>query len=261
MRKVIWTALAAGLVSVLAMAGKGNGGGTSAIDLSTVRTVSGTVAAVSMNQGMGQPGFTMNTSEGAALSVHLGPYWYIVSKNFSVAVGNQVTAKVADCVKTSDEGDVVAFQVANVTTGAQITLRDDQGVPLWKGGRRGGNGNGGPKAEGAKGQRGSADGCSASKVDLSTLQELEGTATAVNGGLGARNNTITFTSGGQEYRLGLGPYWYMTEHGFALAQGDALKVKMAQCAKGWAAFSVTKTATGQALLLRDETTGVPLWLH
>jgi hypothetical protein len=260
MRKLTVSILVLALVSTLALAGSGRGGG-SGIDLGTVRTVSGPVTAVSMEQGQGHPGFTMS-AEGGSLEVHLGPYWYLVAQGFSVAVGDQVTATVASCTQSSGGGYVVALQVANATNGSQVVLRDENGKPVWKG-RRHGGGQGGGNGQGMapeKGKAGKGGGtCKGSQVDLSTLQELAGTATVVNGGLGTKNNTITFNAGGLDYSVALGPFWYLQQHGFAIRAGDALSIRMAQCSDRWVAFSITLTATGQTLQLRDDS-GYPLWL-
>jgi hypothetical protein len=260
MRKLTVSILVLALVSTLALAGNGKGGG-GGIDPATARTVSGPVTAVSMNQGLGHPGFTMS-AEGGALEVHLGPYWYLVAQNFTVAVGDQVTATVADCSKTSETRDVVALQVTNTTNGSQVVLRDETGRPSWKGRKRGG-GQGGGNGQGLapeKGKAGKGGGaCKGSSIDLSTLQELSGTATVVNGGLGTKNNTLAFSAGGLDYTVALGPFWYLQQHSFSVKAGDGLTIRMAQCGERWVAFSVTLSATGQTLQLRDDA-GYPLWL-
>ena len=260
MKKWTVSILVLALVSTLALAGSGKGGG-GGIDLSTVRTVSGPVTAVSMQQGQGHPGFTMR-AEGGSLEVHLGPYWYLVAQGFSVGVGDQVAATVADCAQRSGAGYAVALQVTNTTNGSQVVLRGENGQPVWKGRRRGG-GQGGGSGQGMapeKGKAGKGGGtCRGSQIDLATLQEVTGTATAVNGGLGTKSNTITLNAGGQDYAVALGPFWYLQQNGFQVQGGDALAVRMAQCSDRWAAFSITLTASGQTLQLRDEA-GYPLWL-
>jgi hypothetical protein len=270
--KRTWMALALVLMaSTLIFAGQGRKK-KSDVDLSTVRTVQGTVTAVSLEAGIGLPAFFLGTSDGSSLRVHLGPYWYLVSQNFSVAVGDAVSATVADCPKTPDTGDATAFAVDDLTSGASIILRNELGVPVWKAGRKGngngsgnGNGNGGQMGGGQGHGGGHSNGCRhggygvGGTVDLATLVELEGMAAAVGLGLGTHHNAITFSAGGTDYALGLGPLWYMAQQGFAVTAGDTLRVKMAQCSKGWTAFEVANLTTGQTLLLRDDQ-GVPLWL-
>jgi hypothetical protein len=262
--KRTWMVLALALMaSTLIFAGQGRRK-KSDVDLSTVRTVQGSVTAVSLEAGIGLPGFVLGTSDGSSLSVHLGPYWYLVSQNFSLGIGDAVSATVSDCPKTPDTQDVTAFSVEDLTSGASILLRDSEGAPVWQSGRKG-NGNGSGQG-GGKGHGGcQANGCRhggygvGGSVDLATLVETEGTATAVGLGLGTHHNTITFSAGGTDYALGLGPLWYMAQQGFTVTAGDALRVKMAQCSMGWTAFEVANLTTGQTLLLRDDQ-GVPLWL-
>jgi hypothetical protein len=237
-------------------AGQGKGP-ASKIDLSTVRTVSGTVSAVSIGAGLKHPSFMLAEAGGEILSVELGPYWFLVANDFSLAVGDGVTATVANCANRSTS-DVVALSVQNTTTGASITLRDEQGKPLWKGKRgRRGQGHGQTMKAGSSGA-----GCYASgqNVDLSSLQEVEGEVAALSVGLGTHRNSVTLAAqGGGEYVVSLGPFWYMQKLGFSLEKGETVRVRMARCTKGWVALSVEKSATGQALQLRNEQ-GVPLWI-
>ena len=263
-------ALAGSLVVMAGQGSKGAGSGASKIDLGSVRTVTGAVTGVSIAKGMKHPSFLLSVSESEILSVELGPYWFLVSNDFALAVGDQVSAKVANCAGRSSS-DVVALSVTDLTTGAAITLRDDAGMPLWKGARRGGSGQGGQGGSGQGGQGGSGQGgqgqggrggacyASASQIDLSTLTTVEGEAAAVSVGLGAHRNTVTLrAAGGAEYVVALGPFWYMNQQGFSLEQGETVRVRMAQCTEGWAAFSVEIPASGATLTLRNDQ-GVPLW--
>lgn len=260
--KRMWMAVALMILAstlVFAQGGKKKKG---EVDLSTLRTVNGTVTTVSMDYGLGQPGFVMDAGSEGTLSVHLGPYWYLVSQNFSVGVGDAVSAVVTDCPKTRDKGDVTAFSVDDLTSATSVVLRDEAGLPVWKK-ARGGHGNGGGQGDGqgngqGNGRRQGGYGAGLT-VDLTTLVEMEGTVAQAGLGMGTHQNAITFSAGGTDYSLGLGPLWYMVQQGFSVTAGDGLRVRMAQCARGWVAFDVTNLTTGSTLVLRDEQ-GVPLWL-
>ncbi len=240
------------LAATMAFAGKAKKGGGA--DLSTLRTVTGTVESVAMDYGLGHPGFILNSNEEGALQVNLGPYWYLVAHNFALGVGDQVTAKVAGCLKTTTASGVVAFEVTDITSGTSILLRNDQGLPLWTGAKKGhGNGGGNGARNGGYG--------AGLNVDLATLIQVEGTLTAVNLGLGTHTNSVTLQAmDGTQYTVTLGPFWYMEQNGFILQQGDAVTISMALCKGQWVAFAVTKTATGDTLQFRNDQ-GVPLWLH
>ncbi len=250
------------LAATMAFAGQAKRGGGA--DLSTLRTVTGTVESVAMDYGLGHPGFILNSNEEGALQVNLGPYWYLVANNFALGVGDQVTARVADCLKTTTVGDVVAFEVTDITSGTSILLRNDQGLPLWKGAKKGhGNGGGNGGGQGNGGGNGARNGGynAGLQVDLATLIQVEGTLTAVNLGLGTHTNSVTLQAmDGTQYTVTLGPFWYMEQNGFTLQQGDAVSISMALCQGQWVAFAVTKTATGVTLQFRDDQ-GVPLWLN
>ena len=250
MKRIMILSLALVLLTTAAFAGNKKKGGGGAVDLSTVRTVTGTVTVVAMDYGLGHPGFTMNSDQEGSIVVNLGPYFYIVANNFSLAVGDQVSAKVANCSK-----GVVAFSVTDLTSGKTITLRGDDGLPLWTGGNKGNGGQGGRNPNGCRlGGYGAGQ-----NVDLSTLKEVEGTLVALNSGLGTHNNTVTFQAGPESYAVSMGPYWYMVKEGFTLQLGETLRIRMALCQGHWAAFSVTRPSTGETLQLRDDQ-GVPLWL-
>lgn len=260
-------ALAGTLAVAAGQGSKGTGSGASKIDLGSVRTVTGTVTAVSIAKGMKHPSFLLAVSESEVLSVELGPYWFLVANDFALAVGDQASATVANCAGRSSS-EVVAFAVTDLTTGSSITLRDDAGMPLWKGARRGGQGNGGGAgsqggqgASGGAGQGGRGGACyaSASQIDLSTLTTVEGEVAALSIGLGTHRNTVTVrAAGGAEYTVSLGPFWYMNQQGFSLEQGETVRVRMARCAQGWVAFSVEIPSSGASLAFRNDQ-GVPLW--
>ena len=258
MKKTVMVAMVALAVSAAVLAGNGRCGGSD-VDLATLRNMSGTVESVAMDYGLGYPGFVMATDDGTTLDVHLGPYWFLVSKNFSLAVGDEVSAEVADCTKTADEGDVVAFEVTDSTSGAYLALRDDSGVPFWSGRyRHGGLGQGTRHGQESGGRHRGAHG-TGPHIDLFTLVEKVGTVTATNLGVGTHSNFLEFDCAGESFTLFLGPFWYMSNSGFTVKAGDSIKAEMAQCANGWTAFSLTNLTTGTSIEFRDEN-GIPLWL-
>jgi hypothetical protein len=229
--------------------------------LSTLRTITGTVTAVAMDAGIQYPGFTLDSNEGV-LDVHLGPYWYLVSENFAVAVGDSVTALVTSCPRTTTATDVTAFEVTVDTTGASILLRDSAtGLPLWmngqggQGGGQGGGGNGGPR-NGHRNGGGIYNSCT---LDPATAVDIEGVVTEYAFGLGTHSNTVTVDAAGTLYTFGLGPYWFMVQNAFTVQEGDTLRAHIALCSEHYAAFTVENVTTGATLVLRDAD-GVPLWI-
>jgi hypothetical protein len=126
--------------------GMGRGMGPMLYNPQTVTTVTGQVEKLedlpSMGggggQGMQYRGVTLKTDQGG-LMVHLGPIWYLDEKKFAVKVGDTVEA-TGSKVTLNNQPALIAREVK--VNGATLKLRDDQGLPVWRGLRRGGMGQG-----------------------------------------------------------------------------------------------------------------------
>ena len=74
----------------------------------------------------------LNASAGS-VEVHVGPIWFVTSKNVTFAKGDVVSV-VGSQMKMSGQEFVVAREIRK---GDQVlTLRDSNGLPLWSGQRR-----------------------------------------------------------------------------------------------------------------------------
>jgi hypothetical protein len=119
--------------------GGGPGGPGRMYDPAKAETVKGEVVAVEKVGGgrkMGPGiGLKLKTASGE-LVVHLGPQWYIEQQGeIPIKAGDTVEVKG---VKASRGGQDF-FLAAEVRKGGDVLkLRDDSGVPLWAGWRRGG---------------------------------------------------------------------------------------------------------------------------
>lgn len=124
--------------------GMGRGMGPLLYNPQTVATVTGQVEKLqdlpSMGrgeeQGMQYRGVTLKTDEGS-LMVHLGPVWYLDEKKFAVKVGDKMEA-TGSKVTLNNQPALIAREVK--VNGATLTLRDDQGRPVWRGTGRGPSG-------------------------------------------------------------------------------------------------------------------------
>jgi hypothetical protein len=116
------------------------GGGGAAMarmyDPDTVTKVQGTANAVSvMPARRGRSGGMHVTlqSDGQVMDVHLGPTWFLQREGIEIAKGDsiEVTGSVID-------SDGNSFLIAREMKKGQkvLKLRDEQGVPMWSGGRR-----------------------------------------------------------------------------------------------------------------------------
>jgi len=119
--------------------GKPGGGPGRMYDPAKVETVKGEVTAVEKVGGgrkMGPGiGLKLKTASGE-LVVHLGPQWYIEQQG-------EIPIKAGDIVEVkgvkASRGGQDFFLAGEVRKGGDVLkLRDDSGVPLWAGWRRGG---------------------------------------------------------------------------------------------------------------------------
>jgi hypothetical protein len=92
--------------------------------------VRGAIAKVQVARGQGMPYLEVNTERGP-VKLYLGSMRYLMQENFSPKAGEALEAKG---YKVGE--DVVAIRVELPASKKVLKLRDDQGWPLWMGGRR-----------------------------------------------------------------------------------------------------------------------------
>ena len=92
-------------------------------------------------------GLTLKTDQGSLL-VHLGPGWYLDEKKFAVKVGDTVEA-TGSKVTLNNQPALIAREVK--ANGVTLKLRNEQGLPVWRGMGRGGMGGPGSGPGGGQG--------------------------------------------------------------------------------------------------------------
>ncbi|MFH0811038.1 MAG: hypothetical protein V2A77_11330 [Pseudomonadota bacterium] len=108
----------------------------------TVQQLTGTISAIGPANIAARPRkpgplvMTLDTAEGAR-EVVLGPAWYVTRQDPRLSVGDQVT--VTGSVLTKDGEQYVIAQTVE-KDGQILTLRDENGYPLWRGQGRAGRG-------------------------------------------------------------------------------------------------------------------------
>lgn len=117
---------------------EGAGPGRMMYDPAKAETVAGEVAAVEQFSGgrrMGQGVGLKLKTPAETLLVHLGPQWFIEQQGeMSIKAGDKVEVKG---VKTVRRGQDV-FIAGEVKKGSEVLkLRDEKGIPLWAGWKRG----------------------------------------------------------------------------------------------------------------------------
>ncbi len=107
-------------------------------DPKTVESVSGEVQSVDRitpRKGMSYGvHLSVKTDKGETISVHLGPAWYIENQDVKIQPKDKIEVKGSKI----NFGGKPALIAAEIKKGDQVLkLRDDSGVPVWSGWRRG----------------------------------------------------------------------------------------------------------------------------
>ncbi|MHB9072892.1 MAG: hypothetical protein ACYC6G_05155 [Desulfobaccales bacterium] len=135
--------------------GMGGGMGPRLYNPQTVTTVKGAVEKIdelSMGRGGGMSmkfrELLLKTDKGS-LIVHLGPTWYLDQQKLAVKVGDTLEVTGSQ-VTLNNQPAIIAREVK--ANGQTVKLRDDQGLPAWRGmGQGGGRGPGGGQGKGPAG--------------------------------------------------------------------------------------------------------------
>ncbi len=230
-------------------------------------TVSGTVTAVNTSQDRPVSSISLKDKDGKVYNIQVGPLRYLDEKKFTLSLQDSLVAVVFPGFRDSNLW--AAKVITNKTTGQAITLRDEDGVPLWVGaygmGMRGGRGM---RRQGScQGQPGSCNGTPA--VDLTAIKEYGGTVenTAYGYGTGAPTLTVKVamvngkalvTPASMAFRLG--PYRLLEEKKFQAKAGDAVTIKAAPGTSSTDYLVVFEVGIGNTVwVIRDVKTGLPVW--
>jgi hypothetical protein len=106
-------------------------------DVKAVETITGQVKKVeSMTpmRGMSQGVHLVLKTDAGEMSVHLGPAWYIERQDVKLEPGDTIEVKGA---RTTFAGKPAIIASEIKKGDATLLLRDEAGVPLWSGWRRG----------------------------------------------------------------------------------------------------------------------------
>jgi hypothetical protein len=136
--------------------GMGRGMGPMLYNPQTVTTVTGPVEKLEelpsmgggKDMGMKFRGVLLKTDQGG-LMVHLGPGWYLDEKKCAVKVGDTVEV-TGSKVTLNNQPALIAREIK--VNGATLKLRDDQGLPVWRGMGRGPGGGQGMGPGGGQGK-------------------------------------------------------------------------------------------------------------
>lgn len=187
---------------------------------------------------LGSVGMTVQLDDGRQIYVELGPSSYWQAQG-ALAVGDAVT------IEGFYNGDQYHAATITQADGTTLALRSETGQPLWSGGAA----NGGGAGHGGQGAGGSG------QVQVAPEDWLTLTATVVTVN---RNGLTIETADGEVLALAFGRADFWQSQAVQFTVGDAVEVKGFWLDGQFQTGQVTKTATGERLLLRDPN-GRPLW--
>jgi hypothetical protein len=94
--------------------------------------IQGKIAAVKLMPGQGMPAIDLDVGS-RVLTVWLGSMRYLMEQKFSPNVGEMVLVKGYSVKNEEQEEEIVAISVKLLATNQVVTLRDENGFPLWRG--------------------------------------------------------------------------------------------------------------------------------
>jgi hypothetical protein len=103
----------------------------------TVENITGEVVAIDTitpMKGMGYGVHMIVKTDKETISVHLGPSWYIENQDVRIESGDQIEVK-GSRIMFDDSPAIIAAEVKKENE--VLILRDENGLPLWSGWRRG----------------------------------------------------------------------------------------------------------------------------
>lgn len=189
--------------------------------------------------GFDTAGMTLALAAGSEIYVELGPPHAWQDGTIILNVGDQVSV--------TGFYNGVQYHAGTVTTaaGEQLVLRDENGLPSWSGGA-------GTQSQGANGA-GAGGNTAEPQVAPDQWVTVEGVVETVNG------STLTMrTQAGETLMLQLGQPSFLATQNITFVPGDPISVIGYWQGTQFRAGDITKTATGERLMLLDPN-GRPLW--
>lgn len=240
--------------------GECHGGGAGPVDIVTTE---GVVVAMNLGFSLQYPSITIARADGSKVTLVLGPYRYLVENGFEIAMGHRVRAEAF--LTTWPDNTYAVVLLENLTTGVTLTLRTDDGKPLWVqyGGPGMPGGPGGPGGHGNGTSRmGDCSGWIPPEGGLMTIVTLEGVAVKVEMAPGQEFPTFDLAlADSRLMTVVTGPYYMLLQAGFHISAGDRLRVRAFPSMwyeDTYVAVEIENLTTGETITLRDDS-GHPLW--
>ncbi|MBZ0302997.1 MAG: hypothetical protein K8J31_24845 [Anaerolineae bacterium] len=177
-------------------------------------------------------GMTLELSDGSSVYVELGPPSFWQAQNVPLMVDESVF------VNGFSNGEQIHAATVLLPDGAQLTLRNETGQPLWSGGTGGGNVQGQSEP--------------LTQVSPEDWVTFSGIISSVS------NSTVTLKTSDGPMTVQLGQQRFWQDQGVTLAVGDEISVLGIWQSSQFQVAEITKTQTGERIMLRDPNNR-PLW--
>jgi hypothetical protein len=207
------------------------------LDMTKVQTTEGTV--VSVNVGYGSQYHSIQIDQ---TTVKVAPVWFLLENDFEIRAGDKLKVTAAPSFQVRD-AYLNAITVTNTVSGASLTLRDNNGIPLWA--REQGVGHG------TEGQA-TCTRCSGP----TSVATVSGTVNQISAGIGIQMPSMVLkTADGNLLTVKLGPERILEAADFEIKAGDALTVRYAlTCTGETVALELTNSAGTKVVLRKDDLT-------
>jgi hypothetical protein len=243
--------------------GGGNGGGNGTgdcngplyFDPSTVVTYEGTITEVlgficqigdGNNTGNGMH-YVFTASTGEQFYAMFGPFWFLDNNGIELEEGTVVTLTGSVVAPYNDLFTDYNYLLVTklVVNGTELVIRDDAGLPQWKGD--------------SKGLYYNSPQYKSNKVQKTTATVLK-VRTRTNGEYADAGLELKIrTKDNQRLRVYLGPQYYCEQLGIAVKAGDQIKLRGSVQDRDMVCQTLT-TADGVKIKLRDRK-GNPNWVN
>jgi hypothetical protein len=214
-------------------------------------TLTGTVESVNMGIRQKYPSFILAQDNGSKTTVLTGPYYILLENKFAIDIGNRMEVQAFPSLQFANS--YVAVTLHNVTNDTTLTLRDENGLPVWTRG-------GGPAGKAGRAR------CFLNQppyFDPSAIASFKGEVGSVSMGIGQGYPSFTLTNkvDGRVVTIITGPYYLLVENDFEISTGDNMSVTAFPSLRfkdTYVAVELKNDDTSAVLTLRDEN-GLPLW--
>jgi len=105
-------------------------------DLNMVATVKGKVVAVNADRGSGPVVIVIRQATEVFHAI-TAPPWFWSEKGIAIKPNDEIAILGAKAQGRNGAMYVISSRISNLTTGYSVTLRDETGRPVWRGGGRG----------------------------------------------------------------------------------------------------------------------------